>query len=83
MVSQVLVVRCVLVNLSYTSRRLGKVYNKMLHFLVVPVTRVLLVDQVLPIFINLTSIFYKMLSKYFDGRLVFNVVLLRCRPVHL
>ena len=46
----------------------------MLHFLVFLVTRVLLVDQVLPIFINLTSIFYKMLSEYFDGRLVFNVV---------
>ena len=55
----------------------------MLHFLFVLVTRVLLVDQVLPIFINLTSVFCKMLSEYFDGRLVFNVLLIRSRPVHL
>jgi len=55
----------------------------MLHFLVVPVTRVLLVDQVLPIFINLTSILHKILSEYFEGRLVFKVVLLRSRPYTL
>jgi len=55
-----------------------------LHILIVLVTRVLLVDQVLPIFINLTStrIVYKMLSEYFDGRLVFNVLLLRSQPIH-
>jgi hypothetical protein len=48
---QVLVVRCSLVNLLYTSRRLRKMYSKILHFLVVLFARVLMVDQVLPIFI--------------------------------
>jgi hypothetical protein len=55
----------------------------MLHFSVVLVTRVLLVDQVSPIFINLTSIFYKMLSEYFEGSLVFSVVQLCSQPIHM
>ena len=82
-VSQVLVVRCGLVNLSYTSSRLRNVYLKMLHFPTVLVTRVWLVDQISPKFINLISIIYKMLSEYFDGKLVVNVVPLRSRPIHL
>jgi hypothetical protein len=59
----VVVVRCGLVDLLYILHQVWKVYSRMLYFLVVPVTHVLLVFQVLPIFSNLKSIFYKMLSE--------------------
>lgn len=58
-----LVVGCRLDDFTSMSHRVWKMYNRMLYFSVLLVTLFLLVFQVSPIFINLKSIYYKMLSE--------------------
>ena len=58
-----LVVGCRLDDFACMSQRVWKVYSRMLYFSVVLVTLFLLVFQVSPVFINLKSIYYKVLSE--------------------
>ena len=58
-----LVVGCRLDDFTCMSHRVWKVYSRVLYFSVVLVTLFLLVFEVSPIFINLKSIYYKILRE--------------------